>query len=328
MENTLYPLKFTPILKDKIWGGSRLKKTLNKDTKSSKCGESWELSGVAGDVSVVANGFLQDNSLDELIEIYMDELVGEQVYERFGNEFPLLIKFIDANDDLSIQVHPNDALAAERHDSFGKTEMWYIMEADKDAELITGFKKSIDKATYLKHLNNNSLKDILNSEKVKEGDTFFIPAGRVHAIGKGILLAEIQQTSDITYRIYDWGRTDEKGNPRDLHTEQAVDAIDYKAYEQYKTQYQTELNETKSLVKCDYFNTNVLEFDTTIIKDYNYLDSFVIYICTYGSVMIIFDPSQSPVEIHRGETVLIPAAVRDVVLQPREKSRLLEVYIK
>lgn len=225
---SLYPLKFNPILKDKIWGGSKLKTVLNKDfSPLPNAGESWEISGVEGDVSVVSNGFLEGNNLEELIEIYMGDLVGDHVYENFGIEFPLLIKFIDANDVLSIQVHPDDVLSKERHNAFGKTEMWYVIEADKGSELIVGFNQKVDKDTYIKKLEEGRLEEILNNEPVAKGSCFFIPAGRVHAIGKGILLAEIQQTSDVTYRIYDFNRTDDKGTPRELHTELAVDAIDY-----------------------------------------------------------------------------------------------------
>jgi mannose-6-phosphate isomerase len=202
--NSLYPLKFTPVFKDKIWGGDKLKTILNKDFSDlPNCGESWEISAVQDDISVVSNGFLKGNNLEELIEVYMGDLVGEKVWEKFGCECPLLIKFIDANDNLSIQVHPNDELSAERHDAYGKTEMWYVVQADPGARLISGFSGKINKAEYLKYLGNGHLEDILNYEEVSAGDVFFIPAGRVHAIGKGIVVAEIQQTSDVTYRIFD-----------------------------------------------------------------------------------------------------------------------------
>src|SRR3972149_1007896 len=196
----LYPLKFKPIFKDKIWGGDKIKTLLNKDfSPLPNCGESWEISGVQDEISVVSNGFLIGNNLQELIEIYMGDLVGDQVYQKYGIEFPLLIKFIDAHDDLSIQVHPNDKLAMQRHNAYGKTEMWYIIDADRGAKLISGFNTEVTKDAYIKHLENNTLNLILNYEEVKAGDVFFMPAGRVHAIGKGILLTEIQQTSDITY---------------------------------------------------------------------------------------------------------------------------------
>lgn len=233
----LYPLKFEPILKDKIWGGEKLKKVLDKPTDSKECGESWELSGVAGDVSIVSEGELKGKSLTELIGTYTGDLLGKKVYSRFGNNFPLLIKFIDANQDLSIQVHPNDAMAKERHNSFGKTEMWYVVDAEPGATLISGFNKPTSKEEYLEYFNSGKLTDLLNKENVENDDVFYLPAGRVHTIGKGLLIAEIQQTSDITYRIYDFDRTDAQGNKRELHVEQALGAIDFGFYKEYKTAY-------------------------------------------------------------------------------------------
>lgn len=325
---SLYPLKFQPILKDKIWGGSKLKTVLNKDfSPLPNAGESWEISGVEGDISVVSNGNLAGNDLEELIEVYMGDLVGDKVYDQFGMEFPLLIKFIDANDVLSIQVHPDDELSKERHNAFGKTEMWYVIEADKGSELIVGFNQQVDKAKYVAKLEEGKLEKILNNEPVKKGSCFFIPAGRVHAIGKGILLAEIQQTSDVTYRMYDWNRTDDQGNPRELHTELAVDAIDYSFEKKYRTDYETEINQTKELVRCPYFTTNTLEFDKQIEKDYSQLDSFVIYMCLDGDFTIESEDGITT-EVAKGETVLIPAALENVILFPKGKTEILEVYIK
>lgn len=325
---SLYPLKFQPILKDKIWGGSKLKTVLNKDfSPLPNAGESWEISGVEGDISVVSNGKLAGNDLEELIEVYMGDLVGDKVYDQFGMEFPLLIKFIDANDVLSIQVHPDDELSKERHNAFGKTEMWYVIEADKGSELIVGFNQEVDKEKYVAKLEEGKLEEILNNEPVQKGSCFFIPAGRVHAIGKGILLAEIQQTSDVTYRMYDWNRTDDQGNPRELHTELAVDAIDYSFEKKYRTDYETETNKTKELVRCPYFTTNTLEFDKQIEKDYSQLDSFVIYMCLDGDFTIESEDGITT-EVAKGETVLIPAALENVILFPKGKTEILEVYIK
>ena len=275
--NILYPIKFRPILKDKIWGGSRLKNILNKSAASDKCGESWEISAVEGNLSIVRNGFLAGNNLQELIEIYLGDLVGDKIYSQFGIEFPLLIKFIDANDILSVQVHPDDELARLRHDAYGKTEMWYVIEAEENAELIAGFNRTLDRETYLRHLQSKTLKEILNFEKVRKGDVFFTPAGRVHAVGAGILLAEIQQTSDITYRIYDWDRVDEQGNPRETHTELALDALDFKHSESYRTDYNSVMNLTTIVADCKYFTAGLLTFDQTVEKDYNFIDSFVIF---------------------------------------------------
>lgn len=324
----LYPLKFSPIYKDKIWGGNKIKTVLNKDFGSlPNCGESWELSGVEGNVSAVANGYLAGNTLEELIEIYMGDLVGDRVFEKFGVEFPLLIKFIDANDDLSIQVHPNDEMSKKRHNAYGKTEMWYVLQADEGAQLQSGFNQEVTEDKYLFKLEHGELTDILNFEKVSAGDVFFIPAGRVHAIGKGILLAEIQQTSDVTYRIFDYNRCDKEGNPRELHTDLAVDVIDYTLYPEYKTKYQEKLNESVELASCEYFTTNVLEFNRKIEKDYNNLDSFVIYICLEGKASIATESGTETIQ--KGETVLVPAAIENVVLSPESDSvKLLEVYIQ
>ncbi|MCR5454602.1 MAG: class I mannose-6-phosphate isomerase [Bacteroidales bacterium] len=311
MENNLYPVKFKPIVKPKIWGG-----------------ESWQISGVEGDVSVVDNGFLAGNTLDELLEVYMGDLVGDSVYEKFGNEFPLLIKFINAKDRLSVQVHPDDTLAAERHNSFGKTEMWYVLDCEPDATLVNGFNREITKEEYLDALNSGHITDILNTVKVKRGDVFFIPAGRVHAIGSGNYIAEIQQTSDVTYRIYDYDRRDSDGNTRELHTELAVDAIDYKFYNNYRTDYVAEVNKTVNVVDCKYFHTSVFELDMPVEKDFPEIDSFIIYMCTGGSCRIEYDDAHSSVDIKQGETVLIPAAIKNLCFYPEGKTTLLEVYVK
>ena len=323
----LYPLKFSPKLKKRLWGGTKLKTVLGKKTKLKYCGESWELSAVSGNISVVVNGFLKGNDLQELIEIYMGDLVGESVYARFGIEFPILIKFIDARDDLSIQVHPDDKLALKRHGSYGKTEMWYIMEAGVDSNLIVGFNQKMNNDKYLKALKNKNLTQYLNFEKVKSGDVFFIPAGRVHAIGKNILLAEIQQTSDITYRIYDWDRVDEHGESRELHSELALEAIDYNLCNDYKTSYKKPSQATAELIKCQYFNTNIICFSKPIEKDYKKIDSFVVYICTSGSCFIQWNNTDS-LKISKGETVLLPAILDEIRLIPSEPTEMLEVYIK
>ena len=306
----LYPLKFKKILKNKIWGD-----------------ESWEISGLQENVSVVKNGFLKGNSINELIEIYMDELVGDSVYKKFGLEFPLLIKFINAEEKLSIQVHPNDKIAKERHQSFGKNELWYIMRAKKNAKLISGFSKEIDKKIFLENIENKTLDNILNYESVKEDDVFFIPSGRVHNIGEGILLAEIQQSSDITYRIYDFDRKDSNEKPRELHTELAKDAIDYKKYESYKTDYKIIKNKTSKIINTNYFKTNILYFDKKIEKNYNSIDSFIIFICLKNNFKIIYD-NDKKVFIEEGETVLIPASLKNIDLIPLKKMecKIIKVF--
>jgi mannose-6-phosphate isomerase len=323
---SLYPLKFEPICLEKIWGGNRLKTLLNKNYDLKNCGESWEISGVEGNISVVANGFLKGNDLSELIEIYMGELVGDKVYEQFGTEFPLLIKFIDAQDDLSIQVHPNDELSKERHNAFGKTEMWYVADVAEGALINSGFNQPVDREKYLEYLENGNLTDLLKYDEAKVGDVFFIPAGRVHAIGKGSLVAEIQQTSDVTYRIFDYNRKDNKGNLRELHTDLALDAIDFSYLDDYKTKYSAELNKSTEIVSCKYFTTNILEFDMAIEKDYNLLDSFVIYIILEGNFTI--ETEEGTEKVSKGETVLIPASIEFLKLNPQNgKVKLLEVFI-
>jgi len=324
---SLYPLKFTPIAKETIWGGNKLQKELNKNFSSEKkIGESWEISGVTQDISVVSNGSLKDKNINELIQIYAGQLLGEKNAQKFESEFPLLIKFIDANDVLSIQVHPDDKLAKERHNSFGKTEMWYVLGAGKESNLIVGFNQEVDQNLYQKKLEEGQLEDILNVENVQKGSSYFIPAGRVHAIGKGILVAEIQQTSDITYRMYDWNRTDAQGNGRELHTELALDAIDYSLEKEYETKYTDRLNQSKELTTCEYFTTNKITFDKEIKKDYSKLDSFVIYMCLDGEFEINYADKET-ITVTKGESILIPAELKNLILKPKSKVEILEVYI-
>lgn len=322
----LYPLKFEPIYKYRIWGGDKLNMILEKADVPFKTGESWEISGVEDNLSVVSNGSLAGNTIQELAEIYMGELLGDHVHDKFGDEFPLLIKIIDANDDLSIQVHPDDQMAKERHQAYGKTEMWYVIQADKGSGLYSGFKKKIDKESYVNHLNDSTIKEVLNYEEVKAGDVFFIPAGRVHAAGAGILFAEIQQTSDITYRIFDWDRIDIDGKARELHTDLALDAIDFKIQEDYKTIYQSKKNSSNLIQTCDYFTTKIIPIDKVIDKDYYEIDSFIIYICLEGSFTIKSE-GNSHTLLKTGETVLIPASLNNIRIEPLVSGKILEVYI-
>jgi mannose-6-phosphate isomerase len=325
--SSLYPLKFKTIYKDKIWGGQKIKTYLHKDFGDlPNCGETWEISDVKSDVSVVDGGALDGHSLADLLEKYRDQLVGKKVYNHFGDTFPLLVKFIDANDDLSIQVHPNDELAKKRHNSFGKTEMWYVIEADPGSTLISGFNQPVNKQVYLDKLNSGHIMDILNREDVRAGDVFFLPAGRVHTIGKGLLIAEIQQTSDITYRIYDFDRVDDKGHKRELHTEEAVDAIDYNFYGDYKTKYQPKKNEAVRLVKCPYFTTTVLDFSESVHRDYSHIDSFVIHVCLEGNYVIECHGGQHTVKM--GECVLLPNTSNKVDLITVNGFKILESYVE
>ena len=320
-----YPIRFEPILKEKIWGGNKLKNILNKNSDREDLGESWEISGVKGDISVVENGPLKGQTLKALLEKYKQRLLGERNYKIFGADFPLLIKFIDAKTELSVQLHPHDELAKKRHNSFGKTEMWYIMQADEGAEINVGFKKSISKAEYLEHLNSGKITDLLNFEKVKKGDSFFINTGKVHAIGAGVLLAEIQQTSDITYRIYDWDRVDSEGNARELHTDLALDAIDFEKKDDFKMDYSCEKNKVNNIASCEYFTTNFLPVKGTITKDCSNLDSFVIYMCVSGEAEISVDGNSE--KIIQGQTLLIPAE-NDQVKITSEGAELLEVFVQ
>jgi mannose-6-phosphate isomerase len=323
----LYPLKFKTIYKDKIWGGQKIKTYLHKDFGAlPNCGETWEISGVKSDVSVVDGGALEGRSLDELLVTYKDELVGKKVYGHFGNIFPLLVKFIDANEDLSIQVHPDDELGKKRHNSFGKTEMWYVIEADPGSTLIAGFNRELNEQIYLEKFNSGNLTDILNKEDVKAGDVFFLPAGRVHTIGKGLLIAEIQQTSDITYRIYDFDRVDDKGKKRELHTEEALAAIDYKHYPEYKTSYQPVKDKTVKLVSCPYFTTNLLDFTHSTTKDYSNLDSFVIHVCVEGEYAVKHNGTSYPVKM--GECILLPKTIDHVELETTTGFKILESFIE
>lgn len=322
----LYPMKFDPILKTIIWGGSEICKFKNISPAQDSIGESWEISGVEGNVSVVSDGELKGKKLDEILAEYKAELLGEKNYARFGDTFPLLIKFIDARDNLSIQVHPDDELAKKRHNSFGKTEMWYVINATDDACLYSGFKKQLDPQKYVQSIEDNTFMDYLDKQSVKPGDVFFLPAGRVHAIGAGTFIAEIQQTSNITYRIYDYKRTDAKGNERELHTELAKDAIDYKVYDSYRTDYTPQKDEAVLLESNNYFTTNLLDLDKPLARDYSSVDSFIIFICMEGSATISDDKGYK-LDLKQGESVLLPATITNVSIVPTSTVKMLETYV-
>jgi len=321
MSQNLYPLQFEPILKERIWGGEKLKTILNKPIVSKITGESWELSTVQGDVSVVANGVLKGKSLMDLIDETPDAILGTKVYERFGKQFPLLFKYLDAREDLSIQVHPNDKLAKERHNSFGKTEMWYVMQADADARIIVGFKEDSSKEEYLKHLHDNTLVSILDDVKAKSGDVFFLETGTVHAIGAGLVVAEIQQTSDITYRLYDFDRVDAQGNKREIHVDLALDAINYNRVDTQK-KYETKVNTSNTVVDCPYFTTNFLPLENKLEVAKNG-ETFTVYMCIEGDFEIEYDGFKQAYK--KGDTVLVPAAINAFSLSG--KASILEIYI-
>ena len=325
METTLYPMKFLPLFKNKVWGGNKIK-TLGFDySPLPNCGEMWVLSAVKDNESVVANGFLEGNTLDEVLEIYMSELLGEKNYQHFGNEFPLLVKIIDAGDRLSIQVHPDNELARQRGMENGKTAMWYIIEAEEGAEIVDGFRQQVTRDEYQKFLEFGHLEELLHIERPQNGDVFFIPAGRVHALGKGLLLAEIQQSSDCTYRIYDYNRPDANGKLRELHTAEALDAIDFAPTADGRTHYNYTQNGTVQLAECPYFTTNLIALDKPMRKDFAQLDSFVIYLCTDGIAAVKSLDTICP--IHAGECVLVPACADSVELYCEGPAKLLEVYV-
>lgn len=319
-----YPIKFTPIFKEYLWGGTKLKEVLEKDVRTETASESWELSAVEGNISQVANGDLQGKNLQQLIDAYTSDLLGASIYERFGTKFPILIKFIDARLDLSVQLHPHDELAKKRHNSFGKTEMWHVMQADPGSKLIVGFNQNLTRETYLEHLEKGKLLEILNLEEVVAGDTYFINTGKVHAIGAGILLAEIQQTSDITYRIYDYERKDKEGNTRELHTELAVDAIDYNLREDFKVNYEKHHNIANKMVSCPYFVTNYLNVIGTFVQQLVNRDSFTIYLCVAGKAQVKI--GEHTENLSMGQTILVPAVVNEVVISAAD-AKILEVYI-
>jgi Phosphomannose isomerase len=322
----LYPITFKPILKSIIWGGSDICPFKGITPAQEGIGESWEISHVEDNFSVVANGELEGKNLDELINLYGAQLMGEKVIKRFGNKFPLLIKFIDACDDLSVQVHPDDELGMKRHNSFGKTEMWYVVKAKEGATLYSGFSKQIDADEYVKRVESNTITDALKQYSVKAGDVFFLPAGRVHAIGSGCFVAEIQQTSNITYRIYDYDRKDANGNGRELHTELAKDAIDYTLLPDYRTNYVSTPNEEVELANCPYFTTNLLELNKSVVRDFATLDSFVIYICMEGKATIE-DNKGNKIEVAQGQSILIPAETQGVTITPSPEAKFMETFI-
>ena len=318
--------KFQPIYKTTVWGGARIASFKGVETALTHVGESWELSGVEGSESIVSEGDHVGCTLPELVACEGAALVGEKNLARFGTEFPLLIKFIDAHDDLSIQVHPDDTLAMARHGKRGKTEMWYILDAEPQASLIAGFNESIDPARYEQLVAEDRIGEVLAHHAVKEGDCFFLPAGRVHAIGAGTLLAEIQQTSDVTYRIYDYGRMGLDGKPRELHTEEAREAIDYRHQEDYRTHYTATPNHGNELVRCDYFTTSLYELTSSIELPIAPLDSFVVVIALEGRGTLSTEDGRT-MSIRQGETVLVAASHEQLTIRPEGALKFLTATV-
>lgn len=322
----MYPLKFEPILKQTLWGGDKIISFKQLNDTRTEVGESWEISAVEGSESIVTEGPDKGMTLTEVLSKYREELLGEANYARFGVKFPLLVKFIDARQDLSIQVHPSDELAKKRHNSMGKTEMWYVIGADKGAKLRSGFSEQITPKEYKDRVYNNTITEVLQEYDIQPGDVFFLPAGRVHSIGAGAFIAEIQQTSDVTYRIYDFDRKDAKGNARELHTDLAREAINFEVLDDYRTQYDVVENEPIELVACPYFTTSLYDMTEEITCDYSELDSFVIFVCVEGSCTL-YDNEKNEVSFKAGETVLMPASTQEVTIVPNGKVKLLETYV-
>jgi mannose-6-phosphate isomerase len=324
---SLYPFKFAPIYKNKIWGGNKINQLLGKsDAPLTHCGESWEISALPDDFSQVINGFLSENTLDELIEVYMGDLVGEHVFENFGTNFPLLIKFIDAGENLSVQVHPDEKGAAQIQNAHAKTELWYVMDADPGAGLYVGFQEGVEKSLYLNKLEEGRIDELLRFFPVKPGDVFFIPGGTVHAIGKGVLLAEIQQSSDTTFRIFDWNRSDQNGQLRPLHTDEAIKVLNFDEQPSPKIDYKQYEEGTNALVRSNYFNINFLHYHKPIEKIFVDIDSFIIYICVNGSALLVMD-GQEKVNVQKGEILLLPASCTEMLLIPEVAVSFLEVYL-
>lgn len=320
----MQPLFFKPLLKSTLWGGNKIIPFKGLDIRQENVGESWELSGVKGNESVIASGVYERLTISEVIRHEKANLLGHENYERFGDEFPLLIKFIDACRDLSIQVHPDDETARRQGRSRGKTEMWYLMECDKDAHLRSGLKAKITPEEYKAMVADDTICDAIADYAVKEGDCFFLPAGRIHSIGAGCFLAEIQQTSDVTYRIYDFKRRDKDGNMRELHTEEAAESIDYHVEKDYQTHYQNRKNEGVELVRCPYFKTAVYDLDEPMQLDYSELDSFVVLIALDGEAELT-DNENNRVTLRAGQTVLYPATTKTIQVEGRIK--MLETYV-
>ena len=319
----VYPIKFNPILKEKIWGGNKLNNILGKQTEGTNIGESWEISDVEGNISIVSNGQYKGLNLKELINQYKADFLGCSNFENFGTNFPLLIKFLDAKTDLSVQVHPDNKMAKQQHNSFGKTEMWYIMDSDENAEIVLGLKNKNINPDVLQNINSCNVEEVFNREPVKKGDSFFIPAGKIHAIGAGVLAAEIQQTSDVTYRVYDWDRIDDKGQKRELHTQLAQKAT--KHFDSNgKAEYHIRDNESANLVNCEYFKTDILNVSKRLIKDYSSLDSFIIFMCVDGELDITAGCQTETIKM--GETILIPAQAEEVTFNSYY-AKLLEVSV-
>ncbi len=321
----LYPLKFNEIFVEKIWAGKNLSKILHKNLPCDGVGESWEISGVEGHISQVADGALRGESLKKISQTYKDKLLGKKTWAKFADDFPLLIKYIDAGDYLSVQVHPDDNLAEKRYGTNGKNEMWYIVDAIPDAEIIVGFNGEMDRQRFAELAEQKELTPYLYRQKVKKGDAFFIPAGTVHAIGKGVLIAEIQQTSDVTYRIDDYGRVDANGKTRKLHVEEAVEAIRFDLPRPENLVARGKTEQVDFLFKSQYFSVNKINVRNKCRFDFSHRDCFTVFMCIEGDATL--STSQGSIDVTKGDTVLLPALFSEFELSSATGATLLEVFI-
>ncbi|GHU85542.1 mannose-6-phosphate isomerase [Bacteroidia bacterium] len=321
----LYPLKFKPILQSKIWGGEKIKKYKFAENFKENIGEVWLLSGVEGNETLVENGNLLNSTINDAIEVFMSDLLGEKIYQEYGDFFPLLYKIIDANDNLSVQVHPDEDISMILEDASPKNEMWYVLDADNEAKIYLGFNKDIDALEVKKSIEENTILSLLNEVKVKSGDVYFIPAGTIHALGRGVVVAEIQQASDTTYRVWDWNRTDEKGNSRELHIEEALQSFNYAKTIVESMKSASKMNGVSRLIKTPYFTANEMLLNKSFEKDYSDIDSFVCLLCVKGNGYI----KQNGVEtsIEEGEVVLLPAITEKITIETNNAIRILESYI-
>lgn len=327
MDSTkLYPLKFAPILKHQIWGGDKIRNIYRHDIPHmEKVGESWDVSALGDDDSEVTNGFLEGNSLKDLIEVYMGDLVGDRIYSKYGVDFPILLKIIDAKEPLSIQVHPGQ-MEADGVLRNGKNEIWYILDAEPGAYVIAGFNRYVSKPEFVEHIHNNTLDEVLNRISVKRGDMVYVPSGCVHSIGGGCLICEIQQSSDVIYRVYDYNRSDDNGNRRPLHIDKAVETIDYEHWENKRIDIKHQCDDIVNVVDNEFFTVNCIEIDKPKEYEVGVIDSFVLLTCVEGHVTCKFYDDY--LTIVDGETILIPAEMTTLYLVPTVPSKLLETYVK
>lgn len=326
LESNLYPILFEPNLHSVIWGGKKLPQW-KQLTPCDHIGESWEVSAVPSSPSVIANGMWKGHKLPDIIKQRPEEILGKEIASKYNNELPLLAKFIDANDNLSIQVHPNDEMAKREHNKSGKSEMWYIIDAKPGAYLYAGFKEEISPEEYKQKVADGTITDVLAKHSVNAGDVFYLPAGRVHAIGSGILLAEIQQSSDVTYRIFDYNRPGMDGKPRELHTQLAAQAIDYKVYDEYRTNYEQNNNAVNECLDTPYFSVRIINVETPKHRDLLKHDSFIILMCTEGNCTIRTRITKAEVTLSEGYSCLIPATIADYDIMPNGHTRIIETYI-